>query len=100
MVNNVNYHAHVKMVVVVLFKKIIRLYYVVVMNHDFTAIHASIFHHVHLNHVIWVELALEMIHDLFVNVRQIVLEVNVKRMIHVNLIHVLGMINIRISFNE
>ena len=100
MVNNVNYHVHAKMVVVVLFTKIIRLYYVVVMNHDFMVIFANIFHHVHLNHVIWVELVSEMIHDLFVNVHRIVLEVNVKKLIHVNLIHVLGMINIRISFNQ
>jgi hypothetical protein len=60
------------MVVVVLFKKIIQLYYVVVMNHVFMVIYVSIYHHVHLNHVTWVELVLEMEQDLYVNVQQIV----------------------------
>jgi len=90
MVNNVNYHVHVNMVVIVLFKAIIQLHYVIVMNHDFMVINVKIYHHVHLNHVIWVELVLEMEHDLYVIVHQIVLEVNVKKMIHVNRVHVLG----------
>jgi hypothetical protein len=92
MANNVNYHVLVNIMVGVLFKKIIQLHYVVVMNHVFMVIIVKIYHHVHLNHVIWVELVYETELDLYVNVQQIVSEVNVKKMIHVKLNHVLGMI--------
>lgn len=81
------------MVVVVSFKKIIPLHYVIVTNHGSMVIFVNIFPHVRLNRATWAVLVYEMEQDLYVNVHRIELVANANIMIHVKYNHVLGMEN-------